>query len=147
MRLGPHQSWTLPYIYFLKKGVCPMTNFTRSPTFDAANASQKAELLLRRLGVRRTLVGFDYTVYMSVQVAANPSSLQLITKRLYRETAKQFHTTSIAVERAVRTVIGDCWKLEDHSLLDTLAGRRLTRSPSNSVFIDLVAGYLRYPLS
>lgn len=86
-------------------------------------------------------------VYMSVQVAANPSSLQLITKRLYRETAKQFHTTSIAVERAVRTVIGDCWKLEDHSLLDTLAGRHLTRSPSNSVFIDLVAGYLRYPLS
>ena len=68
--------------------------------FDAANASQKAELLLRRLGVRRNLVGFDYTVYMSVQVAANPSSLQLITKRLYRETAKQFHTTSIAVERA-----------------------------------------------
>ena len=103
-----------------------MTNFTLSPTFDAANASQKAELLLRRLGVRRNLVGFDYTVYMSVQVAANPSSLQLITKRLYRETAKQFHTTSIA---------------------DTLAGRRLTRSPSNSVFIDLVAGYLRYPLS
>lgn len=101
----------------------------------------------RRLGVRRNLVGFDYTVYMSVQVAANPSSLQLITKRLYRETAKQFHTTSIAVERAVRTVIGDCWKLEDHSLLDTLAGRHLTRSPSNSVFIDLVAGYLRYPLS
>mgnify|MGYP000470594282 CR=1 FL=1 len=29
-----------------------MTNFTLSPTFDAANASQKAELLLRRLGVR-----------------------------------------------------------------------------------------------
>ena len=27
-----------------------MTNFTLSPTFDAANASQKAELLLRRLG-------------------------------------------------------------------------------------------------
>ena len=52
-----------------------MTNFTLSPTFDAANASQKAELLLRRLGVRRNLVGFDYTVYMSVQVAANPSSL------------------------------------------------------------------------
>ena len=48
---------------------------------------------------------------------------------------------------SVRTVIGDCWKLEDHSLLDTLAGRHLTRSPSNSVFIDLVAGYLRYPLS
>ena len=61
--------------------------------------------------VRRNLVGFDYTVYMSVQVAANPSSLQLITKRLYRETAKQFHTTSIAVERAVRTVIGDCGNL------------------------------------
>lgn len=104
-----------------------MTNFTLSPTFDAANASQKAELLLRRLGVRRNLVGFDYTVYMSVQVAANPSSLQLITKRLYRETAKQFHTTSIAVERAVRTVIGDCWKLEDHSLLDN---RVLQGSPS-----------------
>ena len=37
-----------------------MTNFTLSPTFDVANASQKAELLLRRLGVRRNLVGFDY---------------------------------------------------------------------------------------
>ena len=107
MRLGPHQSWTLPYIYFLKKRSLSYANFTLSPTLDAANASQKAELLLRRLGVRRNLVGFDYTVYMSVQVAANPSSLQLITKRLYRETAKQFHTTSIAVERAVRTVTRD----------------------------------------
>lgn len=124
-----------------------MTNFTLSPTFDAANASQKAELLLRRLGVRRNLVGFDYTVYMSVQVAANPSSLQLITKRLYRETAKQFHTTSIAVERAVRTVIGDCWKLEDTAYWIPWPDGHLTRSPSNSVFIDLVAGYLRYPLS
>lgn len=124
-----------------------MTDFTLSPTFDATNTSQKAELLLRRLGVRRDLVGFGYTVYMSMQVAANPGSLQLITKRLYRETARQFHTTSIAVERAVRTVIGDCWKLRDHNLLDTLAGRHLTRSPSNSVSVDLVAGYLRYPLS
>ena len=55
-----------------------MTNFTLSPTFAAANASQKAELLLRRLGVRRNLVGFDYTVYMSVQVQyfyPTPSSI------------------------------------------------------------------------
>ena len=112
-----------------------MTNFTLSPTFDAANASQKAELLLRRLGVRRNLVGFDYTVYMSVQVAANPSSLQLITKRLYRETAKQFHTTSIAVERAVRTVIGDSSRADRLPALRRRHAWRWRLFPSQRFFV------------
>lgn len=106
-----------------------------------------AERLLRCLGLTGRLIGFQYAVYMVEQVLYLPEKIQLITKRLYPETARHFHTSSNAVERAIRTLVRTAWRQEDHQTLDCIAGTHLVQPPSNSEFIDMLAGFLRHAQS
>lgn len=102
-----------------------------------------AERLLRCLGVTGKLVGFRYAVFMVEQVRDDPDRIQLITKRLYPDTGRHFNVSAVSVERAVRNLIRLCWKWTDHSFLEHISGSTLQRTPSNSEFIDTLAGYLR----
>ena len=102
-----------------------------------------AEQLLRRLGVTGRLVGFRYTISLVEQVAEEPDRIQLITKRLYRDTARQLGVTPYALERSVRTLIRFCWEREGRVFLNQIAGCNVERRPSNTEFIDMLAGYIR----
>lgn len=102
-----------------------------------------AEQLLRGLSVTGKLVGFRYAVYMVEQVTDDPDGIYLITKRLYPETAHRFGVTVSSVERALRNVVHAVWERTDHGLLEYIAGTTLHRPPTNSKFIDMLAGYLR----
>ena len=102
-----------------------------------------AEQLLRGLSVTGKLIGFRYTVYMIEQAAQDPDRIHLITKCLYPETARRYGTTASAVERALRNVINAVWERTNHRLLEHIAGAVLRRPPTNSEFIDMLAGYLR----
>ena len=102
-----------------------------------------AERLLRCLGVTGKLVGFRYTIFMVEQVAEDPERIQLITKRLYPDTARRFGVSADSVERAVRKLIHVCWEQTDRSFLEQIAGTALKHKPTNSAFIDMAAGYLR----
>ena len=62
------------------------------------NVPLDAERLLRLLGVSGKLSGFYFAVYMLEQVQEKPEYVLLITKRLYKQTAQQFHTTSGCVD-------------------------------------------------
>lgn len=101
-----------------------------------------AESLLRSIGVTRRLTGFAYAVFMIEQIVSGQSSVQLITKRLYPETAKHFGVSPHAVERALRTVVNACWKYGDKDKLSRIARRKLTRVPSNSDFLDILSAYI-----
>lgn len=101
------------------------------------------ERVLRCLGVSGKLTGFPYAVYMIERVITEPSCIQLITKKLYPETAKKFGVSMVSVERTTRTLIKACWKNENHDFLDYIAGNHLEQCPTNSEFLDLVASYLR----
>lgn len=107
------------------------------------NVSLDAERLLRLLGVSGKLSGFYFAVYMLEQVQEKPEYVLLITKRLYKQTAQRFHTTSSCVERNLRTLVQACWRQPDHSLLDQIAGHPLSQPPTNTQFIDMLAAYLR----
>lgn len=107
------------------------------------NVTLDAERLLRLLGVSGKLSGFYFAVYMLEQVQEKPEYVLLITKRLYKQTAQQFHTTSGCVERNLRTLVQACWRQPDHSLLDRIAGHPLSQLPTNTQFIDMLAAYLR----
>ena len=91
------------------------------------NVTLDAERLLRLLGVSGKLSGFYFAVYMLEQVQEKPEYVLLITKRLYKQTAQQFHTTSGCVERNLRTLVQACWRQPDHSLLDRIAGHPLSQ--------------------
>ena len=103
-----------------------------------------AEGLLRGLGVTRKLVGFRYVAFMVEQVLDDPDRIQLITKRLYPDTGRRVSVNGKSVERSTRNLIQFCWKWTDHSFLGQIAGTTLRRAPTNSEFIDMLAGYLRH---
>lgn len=85
-------------------------------------------------GVSGKPSGFYYAVYMLEQVQQKPDHVLLITKRLYKQTAQPFETTSGCVERNLRTLVRACWRQPDHTLLDQIAGRQ---------FLDMLSAYLR----
>ena len=121
------------YVYF----------FAPNQVYVQTEIPMNAEQLLRHLGATGRLVGFQYAAYMIDRVIREPNDIQLITKRLYPETARRFHTSASAVERAVRTLVRVIWQKEDHSFFNEVAGVPLTHSPSVSDFIDMSAGFLR----
>ena len=116
--------------------VCYVSELEKSVSLDA-------ERFLRLLGVSGKLSGFYFAVYMLEQVWENPEYILLITKRLYRQTAQHFNTTTSCVERNLRTLVQTCWRQPDHSLLDQIAGCPLLQPPTNTQFIDMLAFYLR----
>ena len=87
-----------------------------------------ADRILRSLGASGRYTGFDYAVYMIEQVVNSGESIQLITKRLYPETAKHFGVKPHSVEYALRTLIGTCWAHGDRDALNEIA--RAGRSPT-----------------
>ena len=135
------------------------------------NAPLDADRLLRLLGASGKLSGFYYAVYMLEQVKEvvtgltkflrhkkgdnligwnmleqvkqKPDHVLLITKRLYKQTAQHFGTTSNCVERNLRTLVQACWRQPDHGLLDRIAGSPLSQPPTNTQFIDMLSAYLR----
>ena len=108
----------------------PLFYYVSDHEKDAMQKPLDAERLLRMLGA-------------SERVRDNPEYVQLITKRLYRETAQKFDTSSSCVERNLRTLIQTCWKYPDHSFLDLITGAPLMQAPTNTQFIDMLAAYLR----
>lgn len=90
------------------------------------------------LGITATYVGFfhmSYAVYLAVQ---QPERLLLVTKWIYPDVAKQYHTDWRNVERNIRTVAAIAW--EHHpDTLSSIARSGLERRPSNSQFIAILA--------
>ena len=62
---------------------------------------------------------------------------------LYQEMARKFHISPSSVERDLRTLIRSCWEEPDRSFLEHVAGRALSKPPTNSEFIDMLAAFLR----
>lgn len=121
----------------------PLFYYVSDHEKDAMHKPLDAERLLRMLGASGKLAGFRQAAYMIERVRENPEYVQLITKRLYRETAQKFDTSSSCVERNLRTLIQTCWKYPDHSFLNLIMGIPLVQPPTNTQFIDMLAAYLR----
>ena len=121
----------------------PLFYYVSDSEKDALQKPLDAERLLRMLGASGKLAGFRQTAYMIEQAREHPECVELITKRLYRDTARAFHTSSNCVERNLRTVIQTCWRYPDHSFLNLIMGIPLVQPPTNTQFIDMLAAYLR----
>lgn len=102
-----------------------------------------AEQLLRRLGAAGNLKGFRYTVHMIEIVERDPTAAMRVTKYLYPETADVFCVSAGSVERSLRTLLHNCWIRGDRAFLDEIAGTRLSQQPTNGMFLDMAAAYLR----
>lgn len=103
---------------------------------------QLVESVLRSLHIPGTFKGLPYLTYAVTETVKDPQRIKLITKDLYREIARQYNTTPISVERAIRWAIHASWEFAREEL-EQVAGYHLLKRPTNREFIDFVAFYIR----
>ena len=84
----------MPFVYYIPE-----------QDTEAMQKPMDAERLLRCLGASGKLAGFPCAAYMVEQVREDPERIRLITKRLYRETARKFRISPSSVERDLRTLV------------------------------------------
>ena len=88
---------------------------------------KKIESLVRRLGICSVYRGYYYLVYAVELVLHDEEYLLFMTKRLYPDIGKHFHTSASNVERSIRTIVTICWNEGNRNLLDRIAGYQLDR--------------------
>lgn len=98
-------------------------------------------LLLHQLGISATYRGFYQTAYAVMLAMEDMDRLLLVTKLLYQDTAKQYHTSVQGVERNIHTVAQVAWK-HNRPMLEQLAHAPLPAPPSPSQLIAMLASHL-----
>ena len=101
------------------------------------------ECLIRALGIGATYRGYRYLNYGVKLCLRDEDYLLSVSKLLYPQIAKNYHTTSSSVERDIRTVIRVCWERGNRRLLQEIALRPLDSQPTPSEFLDILTAHLR----
>ena len=99
--------------------------------------------LLHDFGIKRTYHGYYHLATAILLVVEREERLLYIHKWLYQEVAERHHTTPFCVERNIRTVKSLYWNNGDHALFCEIAGCPISKKPSNSEFIDVLACYIK----
>ena len=97
----------------------------------------KIYFLLCNLGITANYSGFFYTAYAVSLALSDLETLLLVTKCLYPEIARHYHTSAKNVERNIRTVVGIAWD-NNPQLLTRLAGRTLSAKPTATEFLAIL---------
>ncbi|MGN1267636.1 MAG: sporulation initiation factor Spo0A C-terminal domain-containing protein [Dorea sp.] len=104
--------------------------------------TQHIEKLIRSLGIGATYRGFRYLNYGILLCLEDENYLLSISKLLYPEIAKAYHTTSSSVERDIRTIIKICWERGNRTLLQDIAMHPLSSKPTSGEFLDILVAHL-----
>ena len=102
--------------------------------------------VIHQVGVPAHIKGYQYLRVAIIMAVKDMESVGAITKILYPAIAKQFHTTSSRVERAIRHAIEVAWDRGDLETLQSYFGYTvsgLKGKPTNSEFISMIADRLR----
>lgn len=106
----------------------------------------KVTTLLQQLGVPAHLNGYYYLRSAILISYRESNSVSSVTKLLYPEIAKSYHTSQQKVERGIRNAIEVAWKNGNRSFLEKELGYLITastRRPSNSEYIAKTVDYIR----
>ena len=100
--------------------------------------------LLMRLGAMPNYTGFRYTVHaLSLSLEQN-ERLTHVSKYLYPDIASHYHTTYMAVERDIRTLISVIWR-NNPQLMHELAEHKLKQKPTVAQFLSILTVHLSTP--
>ena len=112
---------------------------------ESFNLEEQVTKLLHQLGIPAHIRGYCFLRYAIMNVFEDGEFLGSITKTLYPEIAKKYHTTSTRVERSIRHAIELAWQRGDVELVDNLFGYTISATkakPTNSEFIAMLSDYL-----
>ncbi len=102
--------------------------------------------ILHQLGIGKSYSGYDYILYAIELIEQDESVLASITKVLYLDIAREFHTSDTCVERNIRKAIEIIWKhsVQNKFLILKIFGSKFcTSKPSNKEFLELLYNYIK----
>lgn len=104
--------------------------------------------LLQKLGIQKMYKGCEYIISSICYIQKNETYFTPVTKVLYVEIAKEHNTSSLCVEKNMRSVIKTIWDKEDNKeLLPQIFGEyNLSKRPSNMEFLVLLFNHIKYKM-
>ena len=102
--------------------------------------------VLHQLGIGKSYSGYDYILYAIELIEQNESVLTGITKILYIDIAREFHTSDRCVERNIRKVIEVIWKKSETNqtvILEIFGSKYKVYKPTNKEFLELLYEYIK----
>lgn len=94
--------------------------------------------LLMKLGITPNYAAFFQTAFALKLIRVNPDAVQLVTKCLYPDVAKEFGTNWKAVEHNIRFAADIAWRCNP-DLVAHLAGYPLSARPKAAQFIAILS--------
>ncbi len=97
--------------------------------------------ILHELGIPSHIKGYQYMKEGIEMIYHTPSMMDKITKRLYPELAKKFHSTTTRVERDIRHAIELGWTRANWDYMEELFGYSIDSDkakPTNREFITTI---------
>lgn len=122
-----------------------MTNEQKQFLFDSTLENDVTKMI-RGIGIPAHIKGYQYIREGIIMAVKDPEILNYITKYLYPAIAKQYHTTTSSVERAIRHAIEVAWNRGKLDAMESLFGYSVNSGkgkPTNSEFIALIADKFR----
>ena len=102
--------------------------------------------IIHEVGVPAHIKGYQYLREAIMMVVNDIDIINQITKQLYPDIAKKYHTTPSRVERAIRHAIEVAWGRGEPAVVENILGYTVSASkgkPTNSEFIAMIADKLR----
>ena len=119
----------------------------------SANKEDNLEALvtnvIHEVGVPAHIKGYQYLREAIMMVVNDIDVINQITKCLYPQIARKFHTTPSRVERAIRHAIEVAWGRGQQDVVENIFGYTVSASkgkPTNSEFIAMISDKLRLEL-
>ena len=98
---------------------------------------------LDSFGVSRSYTGYNYVVYSLQLILEDEERIDCITKTLYLDVAKHFHTNWSCVEKNMRTIVNRVWNSHNIELLDIIFNRsNRNKKPTNKEFFKYMYDYI-----
>ena len=98
---------------------------------------------LDSFGVNRSYTGYDYVIHSLLLIIEDSDRLNCITKSLYLDIARHFHTSWNCVEKNMRTIVTSVWNSHNTELLDVIFNKsNRDKKPTNKEFLKYMYYYV-----
>ena len=119
------------------------------PRVHAPGLEELVTSIIHEVGVPAHIKGYQYVREAIMITVENMDVINSVTKILYPEVAKRYHTTPSRVERAIRHAIEVAWDRGDLETLQRFFGYTVSNAkgkPTNSEFIAMISDRIRLKL-
>lgn len=104
---------------------------------------QKVSCLLSQMHMSASIQGYYFLRQAILMALEDENAVVGITKRMYPELARKYHTTSNRVERAIRHAIESAWKKGANEIYGRMFEMECCSRPTNGQFIASIGEYFR----